>query len=77
MALGWGQFFGGIGRLLGKIPLQERKERWKNELDALAEERIDLLMKGKADEKKSARLIAVDKRIATLNQWLRNSSDAS
>jgi hypothetical protein len=76
MALGWGTFFGGLGKLMGKIPIQERKERWKNELDNLKKERQELLG-GKADDKKASRVIIINKRIAYLQQLLENSSDAS
>lgn len=71
MAVGWGTFFGGIGKLLDKIPLQGRVERWKNEFDNLTKEKATLL-KGKCDEKKSERLDIVNARINYLTQLLRN-----
>lgn len=74
--MGWGDFFGGIGKLLGKVPIQERKERWKNELESLTQERSSIII-GKCDEKKADRIIVIDKRIAYLNQLLKNSTDAS
>jgi hypothetical protein len=73
MALGWGQFFGGIGKLFGKLPIQERKERWKNELDNLTKEKRKLLL-GDCDEKKANRVAVIDERIAVINQLLKNSA---
>ena len=73
--MGWGEFFGAIGKLLGKIPIQDRKERWKNELDKLIKEKENLL-KGECDEKKSVRLIDIDERIEHFNRLLKNSSSS-
>ena len=47
MGLGLGEFLGGIGKILDKIPLQGRKERWKNELETLTKEK-GVLMHGAA-----------------------------
>jgi len=74
MALGWGQFFGGIGKILDKLPIQGRKERWKNELDNLQKERAVILSQA-ADQKKAKRIIAIDERLAYLNQLLKNSAE--
>jgi len=71
--MGWGGF---LDKLLGILPIQKRKERWKNEIDNLTEERENLL-NGEADEKKAVRVGIIDKRIAYLNQLLKNSADAS
>lgn len=68
--------FGFLDKLLGVLPIQKRKERWKNEIDNLSKERNELL-KGKCDEKKANRIVAIDQRIAYLNQLFKNSSDAS
>lgn len=70
---GWSDFFGGVGKLLDKIPIQGRKERWKNELDNLEKEKTTLL-KGVADAKKTARYLTINKRIDYLVQLLKNSS---
>lgn len=75
MSIGWGTFFGGIGKLLGKIPLQSRVERWKNELDSLEKEKENL-KRGVCDEKKSARLIVIDERIEHFQRLLKNSSNS-
>jgi hypothetical protein len=65
---GWSDFFGG---LMNKLPIQGRIERWKNEIDNLTKERKTLLQ-GKADEKKSARVDIIDKRISELQQLCKN-----
>jgi len=62
-----------LNKLLDKIPIQGRKERWKNELENLKKERESLL-KGKADEKKSKRITVINTRIDYLNQLLKNSA---
>jgi len=68
--MGWGGF---LDKLFGILPIQKRKERWKNEIDNLKKERKALL-KGKCDEKKSDRLVVIDDRIEYLNQLLKNSA---
>lgn len=73
--MSWLAIFGAIGKLLSKIPIQDRKERWKNELDSLKKER-EKLLKEKPDAKKANRVCAINERIAIINQWLRNSSNA-
>jgi len=70
--MGWGEFFGAIGKLLGKLPIQGRRERWRNEIDNLTKERKELL-KGNWNEKKGYRVIWIDKRINSLNQLLKNA----
>lgn len=66
-----GAIFEIIAKLADKIPIQGRVERWRNEVDNLTKERNQIL-KGKADEKKTARIAAIDKRIAYLNQLQKN-----
>jgi hypothetical protein len=56
-----------------KIPIQDRKERWKNELDNLTKEK-EKLLQGECDVKKAQRLDLVNSRIAYLNQLLRNQN---
>lgn len=68
--------FGGIISILDwlkeKVPIQSRRERWLNELDNLKKERKELL-KGKCDDKKTARVLFIDSRIDYLVQLIRNS----
>jgi hypothetical protein len=71
--MGWGGF---LDKLMGKLPIQSRKERWKNKLDALEKERQEIL-KGVCDEKKSLRLISIDNNIAYIVQLLKNSASDS
>ena len=64
--------FGFLDKIMGVLPIQKRKERWKNELDNLEKERNNLL-KGKCDEKTSTRLAIVVERLRYLNQLCKNS----
>lgn len=70
---GWGDFFGGIGSLLPKIPIQGRKERWKNEIDNLEKEKAQLL-KGECDDKASKRMSVIITRVDELEQLLKNAA---
>lgn len=72
--MGWGDFFGGIGKLLGKLPIQGRRERWRNEIDNLTKERENLLS-GDWDEKKGKRVDDIDNRIAYIEQLLKNAEN--
>lgn len=72
MSLGWGQFFGGLGRLFDKLPIQGRRERWRNEVENLKKEKEQLL-KGEANEKKVKRLDFINSRLEYVNQLLRNA----
>lgn len=74
MALGWGAFFGGIGKILDKIPIQGREERWRNELDNIKKEKAALLA-GPADAKKAKRVEEINKKIDYLAQLLKNTRE--
>jgi len=67
--MGWG---GAFDQLLAKLPIQDRKERWKNKFDKLKKERNKLL-KGKWDAKKGKRLDAIDLELDKLIQLLKNA----
>lgn len=74
--MGWGGF---LDKLLEKLPIQGRVERWKNELENLKKERseiekVPLNINSAADRKKAMRLGVIDKRIDDLNQLLRNKA---
>jgi hypothetical protein len=71
MGLGWGTFFGGIGKILDKIPIQGREERWRNELDSIKKEKKAILS-GTADAKKAKRVTEIDAKIEYLTQLLKN-----
>jgi len=68
--MGWGGF---LDKLMGKLPIQQRIERWKNEIDNLTKEKNKLLM-GECDEKKAIRLEFIDNRIAYLLQLCKNKA---
>jgi hypothetical protein len=70
MASGWGTFF---GTLMDKLPIQGRKERWKNELDKLNSEKGNLLS-STATAKSAARLSNIMDRIKYLETLLKNSA---
>ena len=44
--VGWGNFLGG---LMNKLPIQNRVERWKNQIDKLERERDELLKQPSTD----------------------------
>jgi hypothetical protein len=70
MAFGWGTFF---GTLMEKLPIQGRKERWKNELDDLKQERANLLA-AKVTVKAAERIPKIDMRIEVLQTYLKNAA---
>lgn len=70
--MGWGGF---LDKLLSVLPIQKRKERWKNEIENLTKEKA-ILLKGDCDAKKANRIDWINSRIANLQQLLKNSSDA-
>lgn len=74
MAVGWGTFFGAIGKIIDKLPLQGKLERWKNELDTLKKERTGILRR-KSTPESQKRLIVVVERIEYLNQCIRNAAN--
>lgn len=74
--MGWGGF---LDKLLGKLPIQDRIERWKNEIDNLEREKraiqlLNLDIDKAEDRKKADRLGVVIKRIAYLNQLCKNKT---
>ena len=71
MSLGWGQFFGGLGEVIGKVTtfIPSRIEGLKNERQRLLEEKARLV-RGDANAKTSARLGWITARIATLDGLL-------
>lgn len=68
--MAWGGF---LDKLLEKLPIQGRVERWKNELENLKHERQDLY-DGEASIKASQRLTIVNTRIDYLDQLLKNKA---
>lgn len=67
---GWGGF---LDKLMDKLPIQGRVERWKNELDNLRKEKQQLL-KGEANDKTIKRMDFINRRSAELVQLLKNKA---
>ena len=63
-----------LDKILGILPIQKRKERWKNQLDQLDKERKELL-KGDCNGKKAERLIYINTHIDELHRLLKNASE--
>lgn len=72
--MGWEKIVDIISWLKDKLPVQDRKERWRNELDNLKKERSEILI-NKADIKKANRLAYIEQRITTIEQWMRNQTE--
>lgn len=68
----WAAILAMIAKIVDKLPIQGRRERWRNEVQNLEKEKATLL-KGKANAKKAARVIIIERRINYLNQLLRNA----
>ncbi len=74
--MGWGGF---LDKLLDKLPIQGRIERWKNELENLEKEKarlsiLNLDINKPEDRAKAKRLDVIIPRIVYLNQLLKNKS---
>lgn len=68
-----GSIFSILDWVKDKLPIQDRKERWRNELDKLQKEK-ETLLKGKPDAKKANRLSVIELRIAELLQLFKNQT---
>lgn len=74
MALpGWNTFFGGLGALFSKIPIQGREERWRNQIDKLEKEKTELL-KGECNVKKTKRVSSIDDELIKLYRLCKNNT---
>ncbi len=60
-----------IGKIIEAVPMQGRIERYKNQLENLKKERMELLTKG-ATKESTKRLSDVMVKIEKLNQTLKN-----
>ena len=65
---GWGTF---LDRVSSWLPIQKRVERWKNQIEALEQERSALII-GKCDDKKANRVVAIDRELIKLRGLLKN-----
>lgn len=68
--MGWGGFF---DKIMDKLPIQGRVERWKNEIDKLESEKKEIV-KGTPDAKKVSRLIDINNRLDDLNRMCKNKA---
>ena len=68
--MGWGGF---LDKLIGKLPIQDRKERIKNKIEDLRQERAKLI-KEPSSVKTSKRITDIDIAIPECEQLLRNIS---
>ena len=73
--MGWEKIFDILNWAKDKLPIQNRIERWKNEIDKLERERANILVH-KADVKSANRLTIIDGRIKYYNGLLKNTSDS-
>jgi hypothetical protein len=61
-----------LDNIIDKLPIQGRKERWKNQIDQLEAEKLRLLA-GECNDKTARRLADVERRINELNRLCRNA----
>jgi len=69
--MGVGAMFSFLDKLISKLPIQDRKERWKNKIDKLKTEKRKIL-RGECNEKESRRITAISIRINKLERLFRN-----
>lgn len=66
--MGWGGF---LDKLLGKLPIANRVEKIKNDIDKLEREKNEILLH-KAEVSKANRLVVIDKQLFDLHKRLQN-----
>lgn len=71
--MAWTAIFDIFSWLKDKLPFADRLEKIKNDIAKLEAEKNELLQ-GKADIKRAARLVAVDKQLAILRVRLQNAT---
>lgn len=54
-----------------KLPIQDRKERWRNEYDSLTKEKASILVH-KADAQKARRIDYINNRLSKLDSLFKN-----
>jgi hypothetical protein len=74
--MGYGAIFDILNWVKDKLPIPNRLEAIKNEIQKLEAERQGLL-RGNADAKKSKRVISINVRLDLLNVRLRNATNSS
>jgi hypothetical protein len=73
--MGWEKIFDILNWAKDKLPIQNRIERWKNEIDKLERERAEILIH-KADVKSAKRLAVIDDKLKYYNGLCKNSTDS-
>lgn len=68
--MAWGGF---LDKLISKLPIQGRVERWKNSKAQLEAERAELL-KGQCDSKKADRIVVINRKLDELVRLLENKA---
>lgn len=68
-----GALFGFLDKLMSKLPIQGRVERWKNQIMAYEEEKKELL-EGNCNVKKVKRLDYINSELERLDRLLRNKT---
>lgn len=63
--------FGFLDKLIDKLPLQNRVERWKNQIDDYEKEK-EMLLEGACDAKKAKRVEFIDRELTRLHQLCKN-----
>lgn len=67
---GWGSL---LDRVTSWLPIQKPVERWKNKLEMLQKEKVNLL-RGEANDKTIKRMESIDSNIDRLVQLLKNKA---
>jgi len=73
--MGWEKILDILSWLKDKLPIQNRIERYKNELDKLEKER-EKLLQNPATTERAIRLVHIDNRIEYYRGLLKNVSDS-
>ena len=73
--MGFEKIFDILSWLKDKLPIQNRIERWKNEIDKLERERSEILVH-KADAKNAKRLAVIDSKLKYYNGLCKNATDS-
>ena len=73
--MGWEKILDILNWAKDKLPIQNRIERWKNEIDKLEREKANILVH-KADTKSAKRLVYIDDRLKYYYGLCKNASDS-
>lgn len=73
--MGWEKIIDILNWGKDKLPIQNRIERWKNEIDKLERERANILSHP-ADVKSAKRLADIDDKLKYFNGLCKNATDS-